>query len=457
MRNDFLLILSFIVVVMVYMASSSSASVMLSVATLLLGWFMIVLFVKSGKERIEMTTAMLMSFVVFTIAAILQYFDYVADYGNFAKEGNDNYFFYITSMEGEGASSIGKLFNKTVIQNIHYENGGYFFYIKTLAYLAWLHADGNNILLQQLGTVLPSILSSVVLYAILSKYCPANKTFGYTCSFMVLSPLILHSVGIHRDAMVALLYFILIYLWLCKDFSLKVGVLQVLFAYVLYFFREQHGLFALSFVVVSSISTRKQPRLVYVIAVMVLIAIIGVTKLSNMLSTSLMETNEFYEDLRSDHLSGLSIGIGRYIYMLPSPIKEIAQISFLQLRFPPWLTLSEANNFPAVILGLLSFAVAFYWFFVFSVTLVSLVMKGYRCLPTKLILGLLLLFAFLFLNSANLDSRRVVCMYPLMFIPFVYYKEYILQEYTIAAFKRNYVLIYMSICFLYLAVKVSVG
>ena len=456
MRNVALLIVSFVVVVIVYLASLSTSSVMMSVATLLLGWLMTVLFGKSGKERTDMTTVMLVSFIVITLSAILQYLDIVGEYGNFAIDGNDNYYFYLTSMEGGNAPSIGNIFNDCIVQNVHYENGGYYFYIKTLAYLSHIYADGNSILLQQLGTVMPSVLSSVVLFAILSKYCPADKTLIYTNFFMVLSPLVLHSIGIHRDAMIALFYFILIYLWLCKDFSIKVGILQIFIAFVLYYFREQHGLFALSFVVVSSISTRKQNRFVYILAIMTLIIIVGASYLSDIMRTSLTETNEFYEDLRSENLSGLSSGVGRFIYMLPFPLKELAQIFFLQLRFPPWLDLSEADHLPAILLGLLSFAIAFYWFFVFSLTMVSLIRKGYKCLPTKLIFGLLLLFAFLFLSSANLDSRRVVCMYPLMFVPFVYYREHTLQKHSIVAFKRSYTLIYAGICFLYLVVKVNV-
>ncbi len=457
MRNIALLFVSIVVIAIAYLASSSASSMIMSVVTLLLGLLMTLLLGKSVKERKDLVTVMLVSFIVITIAAVLQYLDSITDYTSFAYEGNDNYYFYTISMEGIGATSIGKIFNECVIRNIHYENGGYYFYIKTLAYLAGHYADGNNILLQQLGTVLPSVLSSIVLYAILSKYCPENTTIRYTCSFMLLSPLILHSVGIHRDAMISLFYFILIYLWLCKDFSLKVGVLQVLLAVILYYLREQHGLFALSFVVASSISTRKQTRFISIIAVMALIAIVGATYLSDMVSSSLTETNEFYEGLRSDRLSGLSSGIGRFIYMLPFPIRELAQIFFLQLRFPPWLALSEASNLYAVCLGLLSFAVSFYWFYVFSFTIVCLLKKGYKYLPTKLVFGLLLLFAFLFLSSANLDSRRVVCMYPLMFVPFAYYKEYVLPMGSIKAFGRNYTFIYAGICLLYLGAKIIIG
>lgn len=457
MRNVVLLFVSFIVVIIVYIISSSSSSMMMSIVTLLFGWLMTLVFGKSGNERTNMSKVMLVSFIAITIAAIFQYLDIVTEYSNFAFVGNDNYHFYNISMEGVGALSISKIFNECVIQNIHYENGGYYFYIKLLAYLAEHYADGNSIMLQQLGTVLPSVLSSVVLYGILSKYCPEGKTIKYTCSFMLLSPLILHSVGIHRDAMISLFYFILIYLWLCKDFSLKVGILQVLFAVLLYYFREQHGLFALSFVVVSSIASRKQSRFFSILAVVALIAIVGASYLTDLVSGSFAETNEFYEGLRSERLSGLSSGIGRFIYMLPFPLRELAQILFLQLRFPPWLALSEASNFFAVPLGILAFAIAFYWFYVFSFTLFSLLKKGHKCLPTKLIYGLLLLFAFLFLSSANLDSRRVVCMYPLLFAPFVYYKEYVLSMSNVKVFGRRYAIIYAFICLLYLGAKITIG
>lgn len=457
MRNVSLLIFSFIVLILVYVASSSSAALVVSGVTLLMGGLMVLLFGKSTRERENMLTVMLVSFLFITFATILQHLDYMADYISFSNQSNDNYKFYLASIDGEHASSINGIFNECVIQNIHFENGGYYFYIKLLSFLATKYSDGNHILLQQLGTALPSIMSSVVLYAIVAKYCPAKKTIGYSCFFMVLSPLILHSVGIHRDALIALFYFILIYLWLCKDFSLKVGALQVLLALILYYLREQHGLFALSFVVVSSISARKQNRLVYVVAVGALIAIFGATYLYDMISSSYSETNEFYNEFHSDRLSGLSSGIGRFVYMLPSPLKELAQVLFLQLRFPPWLALSEANNPSAILLGFLSFSVAFYWFYVFAGTVYSIAKKGIKSLPTKLMYGLLLLFAFLFLSSSNLDSRRVVCMYPLMYVAFVFYKEHRLSRRIMLTFGHNYAIVYAGICLLYLIVKGSAG
>lgn len=457
MRNVSLLIFSFIVLVLVYVASSSSAALVVSGVTLLMGGLMVLLFGKSTRERENMLTVMLVSFLFITFATILQHLDYMADYISFSNQSNDNYKFYLASIDGEHASSIHGIFNECVIHNIHFENGGYYFYIKLLSFLATKYSDGNHILLQQLGTALPSIMSSVVLYAIVAKYCPAKKAIGYSCFFMVLSPLILHSVGIHRDAMIALFYFILIYLWLCKDFSLKVGALQVLLALILYYLREQHGLFALSFVVVSSISARKQNRLVYIVAVAALIAIIGATYLYEMISSSYYETNEYYNEFRSDRLSGLSSGIGRFVYMLPSPLKELAQVLFLQLRFPPWLALSEANNPSAILLGFLSFSVAFYWFYVFAGTVYSIAKKGIKSLPTKLMYGLLLLFAFLFLSSSNLDSRRVVCMYPLMYVAFVYFKEHMLSRRIMLTFGHNYAIAYAGICLLYLMVKGSAG
>ena len=457
MRNSFLLIISFIAILIVYLTSSSIASVMMSGFTLGLGWLMALLFATSNKERTEMFSALLISFVVFTLATVLQYLDYTANYTLFVNEGRDNYDFFMDSQDGVGAHSIRVIFHECIIQNIHYENGGYYFYIKLIAYLAKVYSDGNHLLLQQLGTSLPSILSSVVIYGILAKYCPTGKVLGYTCYFMILSPLILHSVGIHRDAMIALFYFILIYLWLCKDFSWKVGFLQIVLAFILYFFRVQHGLFAISFVVVSVMSTSKRNRFVCFISIMALIAIVGATFLLEMISNNLADTKEYYEQSRAYKLSGLSTGIGRFIYDLPSPLKEIAQVFFLQLRFPPWLALSEAGNLPAIILGFLTFAVSFYWFYVFASTVFGIIKKGYKCLSKKLLYGMLLLLVFLFLSSSNLDSRRVVCMYPLMFVPFVFYREYMLSKNNILSFRQKYIIVYGGICLLYLIVKGIAG
>lgn len=455
--NFLLLITSVLVLLIVYFISGSFASLLMSVLTLFLGGILILLLGKSRKERSDMITVMLVASVVFTLATIMNYLDIIANYSSFADLGNDNYSFYLASLDGVGAYSLQEIFNECIIQNIHYENGGYFFYIKALAYLSSKIADGNHLLLQQLGTAMPSILSSIVLYGILSKYCPTSKAVRYTCLFMVLSPLILHSVGIHRDAMIAFFYFVLIYLWLIKDFSLKIGLLQFAISIILFFFREQHGLFAASFIIVSILSSHGQKRIVYIFSIIALIGIFGASFLMEMISNNLAETNDYYYNLRADKLSGLSSGIGRFIYMLPSPIKEVAQIFFLQLRFPPWLALSEANNISAVVLGLLSFFISFSWFFVFIFTVISVIKKGINYLPKKLFYGLILLFFFLLLSSSNLDSRRVVCMYPLMYVSYVYYNEFVLSNKWVLTFRHRYIFVYFGFCLLYLVLKARVG
>lgn len=457
MKNTILFFVSAIVVLAVYLTSSSSASIGMSVVTLLLGLLLVLLFGRKNN-RTEMTTALLAAFIVVTLATIVQYLSYTANFSSFASEYNDNYKFWITSQEGITAESLYQLYNDCIIQNIHYENGGYYLYIKSLAYLATKFADGNHLLLQQLGTAMPCIFSSIVVYAILLPFSPQRKVLNYTLLFIIFSPLILHSVGVHRDSVIAFLYFIVIYLWLCKDFNFKIGILQIAIAVLLYYFREQHGLFALSFVVLSAVSSHKRKRWYYVVAIIVLVAIVGSSYLISLIQSNYEATNEYYTNRLSNALSGFDSGIGRYVYMLPTPLRQIAQIVFINLRFPPWLALSSATSFYAGAIGILSLAVAVVWFYVFSFSLVAMHNAGFKVLPTKIVYGLILLVIFLFLNSNNMDSRRVVCMFPLLYVTFVYYREMI--QFKIIGhrhFTRKYAFSYLIVCVAYLVVKTIAG
>lgn len=444
-----------LIVITSFITHSFSSFVLLLIIFLfgnIITWFV----ANDRNERGDIAHVFNVAMLVTTILAFFQWLGYDSDYANFASGENDNYKFFIASMDGVYAKSLYAIFKNCIIDNAYYENGGYYFYIQSIAYIGNL-IDENHLYLQQIGTALPCILSSIVVYKTLSHFCIRENVVKYTISFILFSPLIIHSCGVHRDSMIALLYFICMYIWLCKSFSLKTFLLQSFIALILFYFREQHGLFAISFIALSAITSESKSRWLNIVALAILVLSFGSTFLLGTLQNNYLETTDFYDSFGSDALAGVNSGFGRFVYALPSPIKEIAQVFFSQLMFPPWDYISRSSNIYFAIVGFQALLISVVWFYYFVSVMLYVFRNGFSAYPRKIVYGLGLFFLFLVLNTSNLETRRIVCVYPLLFLAFVYARDYLIPISRQTSFKRDYALLYACLCLFYMLLKLRVG
>lgn len=458
MRNSFLSFIVVIVLLLIYALSSSSASICMGVFTILFGCVLVGLLSRNNVERSILFSALFFSFSFATFLVIMQWLAIELNYDIFADPNNDHYKFFIASQDGETASSITSLFNKCILEDVYWENGGYYFLIQSTAYIATTLFDGNCILLQQLGSSACFVWSSIFLCKILIHFFGASDKVGnYTFFYIAFCPLVLHSIGIHRDPHIALLYMILIYLALLKEVNLRIVIYQLVIVIILYYIRQQHGLFAITFIGLSLLMSKKRSKWIIFIVVLIILASVGATTIYSLISDNLSDTNEYYYNYREVALDGINSGLGRYVYILPTPFRELAQIIVLQMKFPPWGAIENSSNLFTFTIGLETFFIAFLWFYVFVCLVSCLIKYGFSQLPKSISYGLGLLAIFLLLNSSNLESRRVVCMYPFMFIPYLYFKERIATHHFLHLIKERYIIIYASLCVVYLIFKLSFG
>lgn len=455
--NNILAIVSIILVILVGFLSMSTASVAMMVLTILVSFIFTRILGDNIKEYNLLTTAFLFSFIFVTFLATMQWLSIEHDMSMFANDDNDHYKFFIASQDGSNAPSIRSIFNTCILSGIYWENGGYYFLIQLIAYVANNFFDGNCILLQQLGTTAFFVWSSIFFSKTLMLFCPRERVRYYTIFYIIVCPLVLHSLGIHRDVQIAFLYMVLIYITLSKNANIIMICIQLLIAVFLFFLREQHGLFSILFVGMSLLLSRGKSKFVLLIIALIFFAILGLSEFTNFIGSNLADTNEYYDAYRHAALSGLDSGIGRYVYMLPTPLKELAQIIVLQMRFPPWGAIEMANNPYALIIGIEGLFVASLWFYVFVSLFAYLVKYKFSRLPKQLNYGLVLLFVFLLLNTSNLESRRVVCMYPFMFIPYVYIKNVIAKKSFTKRINKMYFSLYILLTFAYLLLKLLLG
>lgn len=444
--NITLFIVALIEVLTVFIVSQSIASSLFLLLTLALGYSIILL--TSGGNKTDIIKVFLISFCVITFFTVIQWLGNEASINIFSDEDNDQFKFWTASQRGASALSIRQLYKECIVDNIYLKNGGYYLYIQTIAFFATKISDGNHLLLQHFGTATAGILSSIFIYHILKRFCLPKNVVKYSIVYMLLTPIILGSIVLTRDAIITFFYSIIIYLWICKEPSVKIVLLQTIICIVLSNLRLQHGLFALAFVVLSILTSTKKIKYVYVAGFIGILLVYGLTMFDTLIY-SVVDTFEYYDNYTDDFLDSVNSGLGRYVFMLPSPIKEVAQVFFLQLQFPSWGAMSNANNFYHFLTGFLRFVINVFWFYIFCYVISGLCAFKIKQLPKTLVYGLLLFLFFLILNSSALELRRVICVYPIMFSTYVFYKDFVSSSLFNLNVKKIYSFIYISLGLFY--------
>ena len=454
-NRTLLFFLSFLSIVTVLIASQSISATCFLLFTLAVG-FIVILSTCENKDYKFVVNVFLLSFVVIAIETLLQWLGIEANMASFADDDNDQFKFWTESLRGVSVSSPEVLFKECIRDNVYYENGGYYFYIQLIAYISSHYFDGNHLLTQMYGSSVFGMLSSVFIFHILRKYLTTDKACKYALIYVLLTPVLPDCIMIHRDPVISFLYLVLIYLWLCRKFTPVNFIMQAAIILILINLRLQHGLFAITFLVLSIFSLQNSLKWVYVGSMIALIIVYGISFADYIFMTA-TDTFLYYDNFTNEQLDGLNTGLGRFVYTLPTPVKEIAQIFFLQLQFPSWGALQKSTNIYQFIIGTHSFVICVFWFYVFSFSVVAMLKYKFKNLPALLKYGLIVFLSFLLLNTSALEVRRVVCVYPILYLVYIYYHNMLASKLFIHNVKRTYALVYVALCLVYFSASVIIG
>lgn len=454
-NRSLLFFLSFLSIVTVLIVSQSISATCFLLFTLAVG-FIVILSTCENKDYKVVVNVFLFSFIVIAIETLLQWLGIEANMASFADDDNDQFKFWTESLRGVSVSSPEILFKECIRDNVYYENGGYYYYIQLIAYISSHYFDGNHLLTQMYGSSVFGVLSSVFIFYVLRKYLTTDKAHKYALIYILLTPVLPDCIMIHRDPIISFFYLVLIFLWLCREFTPINFIIQVAIILVLINLRLQHGLFATTFLILSIFNSQKKLRWVYVGAMIVVSIVYGLA-FTDYLFITVADTFTYYERYTNEQLDIINSGLGRYVYMLPSPIKEVAQVFFLQLQFPSWDSLVKSTNIFEVILGFHKLAIKVLWFYFFAYIIMSIFKKGVKQIPSQLIIASIVSLIFLFLNSSQLDLRRVICVYPIIFCLYIFYKENVCSDEQSQRFSSYYVILYSSLCLAYFILSGSFG
>lgn len=407
---------------------------------------------RNDEDRIKAMQLFFISLGIFSVYVAIIYWGYLTR-GSWFISPDEQHFFGIANSLGE-MSSISSMYKVCFKYRIHIENEGAHFYRGFLAYIANNYLCGNSPLIQYMNSAFIASLCPIFLYKIIKQYIPTKESFKYVLVYVVCSFLILSSGKITRDVQINFLY-----VWglsiLFGSFSIRKLLLLLGIVLITMQFRLEHGLF-MAFMPVLYIyeKSKEKKNFKYVRKLLiVLIVLVGVAVASVVIVyiQAILSTMEGYVELTRN--SADQGGLGKYLLRLPLGIKQVAIVFYSQISpFPSWNSLLESKNIFESIAGFIEMISPFFWFIVCFGTAKYIWVKEYRNnIPTMLMYVGILFISFLFANTANMNPRRLVCMYPVLYLIFCYgYHNY-------PKFFRNNVIIsifaYIGLCVLYLFIK----
>lgn len=265
------------------------------------------------------------------------------------------------------------------------------------------------------------ILASSMLYRIISIY--TSNAFRYALLFSIFGFLMFYSGVIIRDVIISFFYFWAIYillqksslkglLCLCLIFIITIGLrlysgffVALLLCYYLYKFVYDCGF-------------RKFANIMVVLIVLMSFSYI----ITSAAVESTMEEMKGYNELSANNSSG---GFITKLQKLPPGISHLSIMLFSMVKpLPPFYLFKGTNSFSNFMLSSVLSVSLLWWYFIYFITLFGLLAKEiYRKLTYNELCLTLLAILFLLANTSHPDVRRMLPMFPILYIIYIKIRE----------------------------------
>ncbi|MEB8329864.1 hypothetical protein OO009_10905 [Flavobacteriaceae bacterium KMM 6897] len=391
-------------------------------------------------------------YAIYALFSVVGYLDYV-EINDFFLFNDQMPFYEFGDILSENAS-ISQIFQDCFIHRIHEENEAAYFVFGVIGFVANTYFDGNSIFLQSLHISFLAMVLNLFLYKIILFHTNRGEALKYTLLFAFFSPLLFYSPWILRDIHIALLFAIGIYI-MHTQFSIKRLLLFIPLIVVTLEFRLEMGLFCF-FMPVYYIYFRGKKHRNYKLLVASFIFIgIAVSGLAlNFLIRSIDETLGSFEGYSNYTEENLGDGLGAMLYELPAGLKQIAITFFSQITpFPAWGKFLVSETIYEYVIAFVEFCGAVFWsclflFMAFSFTS-SRVRKN---LSKENIVVIIIILAFLLGNSSEMNTRRILCIYPLIFIIYLNIRQ-MLPKRKRMYYSNSSIALYSALSVIYFFVK----
>lgn len=309
-------------------------------------------------------------------------------------------------------------------------NALYNAYVRLSALFANTFLDGGSVLYATLLNTLFGILSSTVLYRILLIYFSPKKAYKYVLYFSILSLFHFYSVVIVRDIIIAFFYLLVIEIVL-KKYSTKNLIKLLVLLLIVWGIRLYSGLFIIIFILYYVYVPLRNSKFKPIILPLYILLLIFLVITSSVVVEQSLEEIKLYQEF-SIEKGEVSGGLSNYLLNLPFGIKQVALTIYSQFHpFPPYAPLLSAATFSQYYMSVLTFIYSVWWAFVFfPLLLFSFLKGGLKKMPIefKLLFGIAIIF--IMANTAHIDIRRMMPVYPIIYIIFLNVKDYIIPRKT---------------------------
>ncbi len=296
------------------------------------------------------------------------------------------------------------------------------------------------------------IMSIMSLYRILLLFYEPRKASKYAFIFALCSPFLYYSTVLIRDIIIAFCFVRGTEIVLNKYKPRGIICLMTLII-IATGIRLYSGLFMVSFVGVYLFKKVSHTRLKIIIIpvfVVLLVTIISAGILSNLYDQTIKEV-ENYQELDA----GGSNGLSSRLLELPMGIKEVATFFYSQIMpFPFYYTLQLAQRPLQFFEAFTCIIYPVWWYFVFYSFFIFLIAyKGYKKLPIEINLFVVFSFVYILINTAQIDVRRMMHVYPFIFVLSLYLKNYIFNKRQCSRVYRSLGVAYLIMLLVYIIIK----
>lgn len=406
------------------------------------------------EDRAQARLLLITTFTVYCISAV--FFSITFEGGKaFVTPDALQYFSHLkmTSLDMDPMVSIVTCYGLLSDNNEMHE-----LFVRYCILFANNYLDGASVIYLTLINVLFGVLTIGTVFRILLKTTSSHKAFKYALFFALLSPFHFYSVAFVRDILVAFFYAYTIEIILSK---FKVGNVFLLFIFVILVWgiRLYSGLFILFFIAYYFLQKILESRatssaiVVLFFSVLIVSFVFSQLRVTDILTQS-MEEIQNYQEYNADRASTASLSMK--LESLPPVIREVSLIAFAQIMpFPPYIgTIDMASTIPEFYTAVLTCIYEIYWYFIAFGLLYMLILK--KCF-SQLTVGdkllIIIILSYIYLNTSQIDVRRVMAIYPLILFLYVKCRELFLAGRNQLVMNRTLGLAYFALIIIYTLLK----
>ncbi|WP_422479295.1 hypothetical protein [Pleomorphochaeta sp. DL1XJH-081] len=341
-------------------------------------------------------------------------------------------------------------------------------------YLGWflgrmsvLITGNHSITIHLIVVVWCASMINAIIYQTLLLYFKKTIALSSTLFYAIFSYSLIFSATLLRDMHVAFFLALGCYV-LHKQLSRRTVFQMIIIIIFIFLFRPSHALFFLSLIIYRILNNYKVNKVIYLLFfIFVGILFFGLTIVGNHFGylNQFLDWSESYQEF---HVATAqqSDGGANFVYsLIPRSLYPFARI--LQSQINPfslfWIYKVPENmangEFPRFQLLTYAYSIAnLFWFVVIGFFFMGIVIRKYRSkIPKRIFEGAVgSIFLLILAGYSSNDVRRLLGVYPSMFVCSVYVYNALLAERNRKNIIKILIIVYISIAVTYAVVKIFI-